>query len=72
MRDQNKYEPLRADASKSSCRVTAPRAVFNGSAAEEEEKDEEDERKGWVSLDLRICEPVGAELANRMPLARLI
>lgn len=66
VRDQNTHEPLRTDASKSSCRVTAPRAVFNGSIAEEEE------RKGWVSLDLRICEPFGAGLANRMLLARLI
>lgn len=63
MRDQNKYEPLLTDASRSSCRVTAPRAVYNGRAVEE------DERKGWVSLDLRICEPVGAGLANRIPLA---
>lgn len=59
---------LRADASESSCRVTAPGAVYNWSVAEEEVE----KRKGWGSLDLRICEPVEAGLTNRMPLARLI
>lgn len=57
-----RFAPMQA---RSSCRVIAPRAVYNESTAEEE-------RKGWVSLVLRICEPGGAGLANRMPLARLI
>lgn len=72
MRDQNKYEPLRTVASASSCRLIAPRAVYNGTVAEEEEEDEDEERKGWVSLDLRLCEPFGPKLANGTRLPQII